>query len=292
MHQKVISKIQGLNPRSQLLAGIAVLAVVAACAWGFINAAGHESTDDAFVDGHMVPVSPKVSGHIEHVYISDNEMVTRGQLLFEIDQRDYAARADLASAELQAAIAEFNQAGQDETRYHDLLAKKDISRQQYDRSELRLQTAKAQLSSAKAHLELARLNLSYTKVRAPHDGQVTKRIVEPGLFVQEGQTLLAIVPPERWVTANFKETQMGHIHPGERVALTVDAYPGRVFHGHVDSIQQGTGAQFSLLPAENATGNYIKVVQRVPVKIIIDDRLPPEKPLALGMSVVPTVEVK
>ena len=111
------------------------------------------------------------------------------------------------------------------------------------------------------------------------------------MFVEEGQALLAIVLPERWVIANLKETQMTHIRPGLKVTIRVDAYPGVVFHGHVDSIQQGTGSRFSLLPAENATGNYIKVVQRVPVKIVFDGPLDPQKPLELGMSVVPTIDL-
>ena len=111
------------------------------------------------------------------------------------------------------------------------------------------------------------------------------------MFVEEGQALLAIVLPQRWVIANLKETQMTHIHPGLKVTIRVDAYPGVVFHGHVDSIQQGTGSRFSLLPAENATGNFIKVVQRVPVKIVFDGPLDPQKPLELGMSVVPTIDL-
>ena len=292
MHQKIVDKFQGMDQRSRILSLVAVLGLFVLGCWIFVMASGSESTDDAFIDGHVVAISPKVSGHVASVYVSDNAMVKRGQLLFEIDDRDYVVRANLARAELQAALAELKQAGQDVERYRDLLAKKDISRQQFERATLRLDTAQAKLSGAKSHLEQAELDLSYTKVRAPEDGQVAKKAVEPGAYVQGGQTLLAIVPPERWVTANFKETQMAHIRPGEKVSLSVDAYPGKVFHGHVDSIQQGTGARFSLLPAENATGNYIKVTQRVPVKIVIDDSSSPEKPLALGMSVVPQVERK
>ena len=151
----------------------------------------------------------------------------------------------------------------------------------------------ADVENARAQLEQKRLNLSYAQIHAPADGFVTKRSVEPGAFVQVGQTLLAIVTPDVWVTANFKETQLTHIRPGQSVLIKVDAYPGVVLHGHVDSIQRGTGSRFSLLPPENATGNFIKVVQRVPVKIVLDR---PEEMagylLAPGMSVVPQVNVK
>ena len=290
MHQKVIKKFHGLSHRSRLLLGAAALVVCALCYWAISYASGHESTDDAFIDGHVISISPKVSGHIAKVYVSDNEMVKRGQLLLEIDRRDYSVRADLAKADLKAAFAELKQANQDANRYRDLRAKKDISTQQYERSTLRVETAQAKLDSAKARLQQAELDLSYTKIQAPEDGQVAQKAIEPGAYVQQGQTLLAIVPSERWVTANFKETQMTHIHPGEEVTFSVDAYPGRIFHGHVDSIQHGTGSRFSLLPAENATGNYIKVIQRVPVKIVFEDTPSSDRPLALGMSVLPTIK--
>ena len=290
MHQKIIKKFHGLSPRSRLLLGSAALGACVLCYWAISYASGHESTDDAFIDGHVVAISPKISGHISKVYVTDNEMVKSGQLLFEIDNRDYVVREELARADLKAALAEFKQASQDAGRYHELRIQKDISEQQYERATLRVQTAQAQLDSAKARFDQAELHLSYTRIRAPEDGQVAKKAVEVGAYVQEGQTLLAIVPPERWITANFKETQMAHIHPGEKVSFSVDAYPGRVFHGQVDSIQHGTGSRFSLLPVENATGNYIKVVQRVPVKIVFEDSFSSEKPLALGMSVVPAVE--
>ena len=265
MHEKVMKKFNDLSPRSRLLLGAVVLGACVLCYVAFSWAARHESTDDAFIDGHVVTISPKVSGHITKVYVTDNQMVKSGELLFEIDSRDYLVREELAKADLKAALAELKQADQDATRYRELLAKKDISEQQYEKAALRAQTAQAQLDSAKAHFDQAELNLSYTKVQAPEDGQIAKKAVEPGAFVQEGQAVLALVPQERWVTANFKETQLTHIHPGEKVSISVDAYPGKVLRGHVDSIQHGTGSRFSLLPAENATGNYIKVTQRVPV---------------------------
>src|SRR4029077_5032858 len=136
------------------------------------------------------------------------------------------------------------------------------------------------------------LNLSYTKITAPETGRITKKAVEPGDYVQTGQAIFSIVPDDVWVTANFKETQLTHMRPGQKVTIKVDAFPGRTLEGHVDSIQSGTGERFSLLPPENATGNYVKVVQRVPVKIAIDTPEDPNFRLAPGMSVVPKVTVR
>jgi membrane fusion protein (multidrug efflux system) len=252
----------------------------------------HETTDDAFIEGDVTIISPKVPGHIEKVYINDNQAVKAQAPLCDIDDRDYQISLNLAKAELDAAKAEAQQAGQDVERYQKLLTGKDISQQQYDKAFLRWNTDKAQVEAAQARYAQAGLNLSYTKILAPADGVVSRKSVEPGMFVEQGQALLAVVLPQRWVIANLKETQMTHIHPGLKVDIRVDSYPGVVFHGHIDSIQQGTGARFSLLPAENATGNYIKVVQRVPVKIVFDGPLDPQKPLELGMSVVPTIEIK
>ena len=150
----------------------------------------------------------------------------------------------------------------------------------------------AQIIQAQAQLDQAELNLSYTVIRAPQDGWITKRNVERGDYVQVGSSLLSIVTPQVWVTANFKETQLARMRPGDHVAITVDAYPSLKLSGHVDSIQLGTGSKFSAFPAENATGNYVKIVQRVPVKIIIDSGLDPNLPLPLGASVDPTVTVK
>ncbi|MBF0331602.1 MAG: HlyD family secretion protein [Candidatus Omnitrophica bacterium] len=290
MHNKIVNKFNGMGRRSRLLTGIGVLGLCVLCYWAISYAGGRESTDDAFIDGHVISISPKVSGHVARVYVTENEMVKGGQLLFEIDSRDYLVRYDLAKADLRAAFAELKQASQDAARYEDLWAKNDISAQQYERSTLRVDTAQAKLDNATARLQQAEFDLSYTKIRAPEAGQVAQKAVEPGAYVQAGQTLLAIVPPERWITANFKETQMARIHPGEKVEFSVDAYPGKTFYGHVDSVQHGTGSRFSLLPVENATGNYIKVIQRVPVKIVFDENPNPETPLALGMSALPTIK--
>jgi membrane fusion protein (multidrug efflux system) len=145
---------------------------------------------------------------------------------------------------------------------------------------------------AQTQVEQAELNLSYTKITAPETGRVAKRSVETGAYLQPGQALLAIVPDDLWVTANFKETQLDHMRPGQPAEIKIDAYPGRKFAAHVDSIHPGTGARFSLLPPENATGNYVKVVQRVPVKIRFDQKLPDDLSISPGMSVVPDVKVR
>ena len=152
----------------------------------------------------------------------------------------------------------------------------------------------AEVRRAQAALDRARLNCSYARVLAPCDGWVTRKAVEEGAYVQQSQTLLAVVRPGVWVTANFKETQLAHLRPGQAVSVAVDAYPGRTLRAHVTSIQAGSGARFSLLPPENATGNYIKVVQRVPVKIEFDpDQRVNDGKLLLGpgMSVTPVVRV-
>jgi membrane fusion protein (multidrug efflux system) len=185
------------------------------------------------------------------------------------------AQARSATADLEAAYSQTNAAEAEVTL-----------------SEAGVETATATVQQAEAKLQQAELNLSYTKIIAPLDGRVTARTVQPGNYVQPGQALLALVPKNVWVTANFKETQLTYMKPGQPVELRVDAYPNRKFKGRVDSLQAGTGARFSLLPPENAVGNYIKVVQRVPVKIVFDEELPTNLDIAPGMSVVPKVKVK
>ncbi|HUD45234.1 MAG TPA: HlyD family secretion protein [Candidatus Baltobacteraceae bacterium] len=170
-------------------------------------------------------------------------------------------------------------------------AKAAVAQVDLDRAEL--ETATAQVGQAEASLRQAQLNLSYTKVLAPRDGRVTHRTVERGAYVEVGEALLAIVPDYVWVVANFKETQLEHMRPGQPVSIRFDAYPKREFKAKVDSLQAGSGASFSLLPPENAIGNYVKVVQRVPVKIVFDEPLnEPGLDIAPGMSVEPKVRVK
>lgn len=152
--------------------------------------------------------------------------------------------------------------------------------------------AGAEMERLQAAVRQAELDLSFSRITAPVAGRVTKKAVETGNYVTTGQALLALVPAQVWVVANFKETQLTAMRPGQQAEVHVDTYPGRTFRGHVDSIQAGTGSRFSLLPPENATGNYVKVVQRIPVKIVLDEAPDPEHPLSPGMSVVPEVRVR
>lgn len=397
------------------------------------------STDDAFIDGHIVRISPKITGTVQKVYVRENHRAKKGELLLELDASDYNIQLDEAKAALQSAVsrrkeaqlsaslvktlnnAEIQQAssgvfmenaGVAETqaqmalaeqklkqaeaklnvakaqseqaesnaevaktekdlaendlgRYQKLYEKEEISKQQMAHAGAALKTAEAKLQAAfkivaaskaameqaqtekqmakeelnqvKAKIEgakakvgkaegaleatkaapqkealseagvdtsgsevqraealfkKAKLELSYTKIYAPVSGVVTKKAVEEGMLVQAGQPLMAIVSDEIWVVANFKETQIKKIRPGQTVDIEVDVEPGKIFKGHVDSIMKGSGARFSLLPPENATGNFIKIVQRVPVKIVFDKPPDMKIPLGPGMSVVPRVKIR
>ena len=184
-----------------------------------------------------------------------------------------SAQAQLASAQAQLEVAEQVQL-------------------QIRQQETNVEAREQQVAQAKAQLETANLNLSWTNVRAPFDGYVTKRNVQTGTLVQAGSALFSLVSQEVWVTANFKESQLERMRPGNKVTVTVDACPDLELEGHVDSIQQGSGSKFAAFPSENATGNFVKIVQRVPVKIVIDKGLDPNKPLPLGLSVEPKVTLE
>ncbi len=158
--------------------------------------------------------------------------------------------------------------------------------------EAQVKQLEGQVAQAQAQLDQAEINLGFTHVAAPQDGWVTRRNVEQGNYLQPGAQIMSLVTPQVWVTANFKETQLARMRPGQKVDISVDAYPDLNLHGHVDSIQLGSGSKFSAFPAENATGNFVKIVQRVPVKIVIDSGLDPNRPLPLGISVEPTVYFK
>jgi membrane fusion protein (multidrug efflux system) len=173
------------------------------------------------------------------------------------------------------------------------LANAESQTQQVKIREAQVDSARGRLAQAEANLHQAELNLSYTTIRAPYDGRVTQKSVEPGQVVQPGQPLLSIVGlGEVWVLANYKETELTRVRPGDPATITVDTYPGIVFKGHVDSIQAGSGATFSLLPPENATGNYVKVVQRIPVKIVFDPGETSKRLLVPGMSAVPIIHIR
>jgi membrane fusion protein (multidrug efflux system) len=384
--------------------------VIGIVVW-LVMTAGQESTDDAQVDGHITQIAARVGGTVLKVAVDDNQQVKTGDLLVQIDPRDYQvavdkARAELADAEATASAAQSGvpvtstearsnvttargsveqaqsavdsaqreidaaqarlvtaqarlreaeanaaKSARDVERLRGLLAKDEVSQQQFDaanaaaeaqkaaadsaksqvaeaeagirvaQSKLvqarageqqaraglqsaqtapqqiaatraRAEAAAAKVQQAKAALEQAELNLQYVTVKAPVDGIVSRKTVEAGQIVQAGQPLMALIPLENiWITANFKETQLTNMKPGQRAVVSVDAY-GKKFNGHVDSIAAATGARFSMLPPENATGNFVKVVQRVPVKIVLDKGQDPQHLLRPGMSVEPTVYTK
>ncbi|MDA8241163.1 MAG: HlyD family secretion protein [Nitrospiraceae bacterium] len=342
----------------------AVLAVVGALSVFFYirYKSTHISTDDAFIDGHIHTIAPKISGTVKSVYVDSNQYVKVGDILVEIAPVDYevkeneaasavnaekaklaereagidasrkmlaelTARMGAAKANLQLQEANLRQAETDIRRAESLFKKEAISKEKYDRTrteydvstaqvkaskellkqaEVALETQRAVVKQAEAAkvtqaslvkqgeavLDSARLNFGYTKIYAPTDGYVTKKSVEVGNQIQPGQPLMAVVPlNDIYVTANYKETQLQKVRAGQRVDITVDTYPGKVFKGKVDSIMAGTGSVFSLFPPENATGNFVKVVQRIPVKIVFDQDTDPQHVLRMGMSVEPTVVI-
>jgi membrane fusion protein, multidrug efflux system len=337
-------------PRSRrliLVAVIIALLVAGGSLW-YVHSAGYESTDDASIEGHVVQVSPKLSTHVKAVHFDDNYQVKKGDLLIELDPRDFevslaSAVANLASAQSKLTEAEVQQyvaqaglgqakadlvsaqatadnAQADLKRNERLFQTRVIDRREYDASvaqaksaianadaatkkvasqeaQIRLAsaqyvTASAEEKQAAAQLRQAQLQLSYTKIFAPFDGRVTKKGVEPGNYVQPGQTLFSLVPPDVWIVANFKETQLKQMRVGQPVSVRVDAVPGHSFRAHIESFQVGTGSRFTLLPPENATGNFVKVVQRVPVKIVFDEPSANLERLWPGESVEPKVNVR
>ncbi|MFP1928043.1 HlyD family secretion protein [Lonsdalea quercina] len=203
-----------------------------------------------------------------------------------VDPRATSQRnIDAAGAQLRSARAEWESAK----------AQVEVASQvalQIRQQATNVEARQRQVEQAQAQLNTANLNLSYTEVRAPYDGFITRRNVQVGSLVQPGTALFSLVSPNTWITANFKESQLERMRPGNKVNITVDAWPNMKLEGHVDSVQMGSGSRFSAFPAENATGNYVKIVQRVPVKIVIDKGLDPERPLPLGLSVEPKVTVE
>ena len=286
-------KKQSLFRRPSVIVVAAALAIVGIGygAFAMFHSFTHESTDDAFIDVHFVSVAPKIAGRVAVVQVDDNQLVKKGDVLVEIDPRDFQVALAQAKANLAKDKATQIQAATTERRALDLFGRNVISSQDRDSSVAASQSSKAAVEADEAAVEQAELNLSYAKITAPIDGYVTKEAVATGDYVQVGQALMSLVPPRVWVIANFKETQLRNMRPGQPVDISVDAYPSLKLRGHIDSIQAGSGAAFTLLPPENATGNYVKVVQRVPVKIVLDEEQQVQRVLGPGMSVVPTVAV-
>ena len=284
-----------------------------------INSIFYKSTDDAFVEGHIITVAPRISGPVIKLNIEDNQEVKKGDLLLEIDPTDYEtklkqskakleeARAALISAgnQVEKSFSELDFAKNDYNRYSQMYAKGISSTQDYDSAKTKLTTLESENKSAKARfdeltasikrleaeVEENELNLSYTKIYAAQDGKITHRTVEQGNYVQTAQPLFAIAQEDVWVVANFKETQVANMKKGQPVTIRIDAYGHKKFNGKVDSLQMASGAKASLFPPENAVGSYVKIVQRIPVKIIFTDDISGYN-IIPGMSVVPTVKVK
>ncbi|HIQ88726.1 TPA: HlyD family secretion protein [Candidatus Galligastranaerophilus faecipullorum] len=309
---------------------IAAAAVIAAVAVGLFvhNAMKYQSTDDAYVETTTVQVAPRVSGQITEVYIDDNQRVKEGDLVAKIDPADYEIKLAQAQAKYEKALleqknalaarnaanSEISSAKADLDRYRNLYRGGAVSKQMLDNAQTRYDNAVARQTSAeqavmssgknskvadaeikelKALRDQAKLNLSYTNIYAPQNGTVSSRRVEKGMYVNVGSPLFTIVPDDVWVVANFKENQLRHMKPGQSVEIKVDTYPDKKFKGKIDSIQRSSGAKSSMFPPENAVGSFVKIVQRVPVKIIFDE--PIDKNIyniVPGMSVVPKVKVK
>ena len=314
-----------------LLAAMLILAVAAVSpfAWNYLQS--YESTDDAQIDGHIDPLSSRINGTVISVHAENNDRVKAGELLVEIDPRDYEvavaqakARLELATAQVASAKQDYAaslsnvrqsdadnfRAQRDAKRFSALLDQQVVAQNEYDQytATARVDAAKvdsareaagsslktiaarqADADAAKAALDQALLNLSYTKIYAPANGIVGRRTVELGSRIEPGQTLMFVTETDEiWVTADYKETQLARMYRGEKVTIHVDTF-GRDYQGYIRNLPGASGDRFSLLPAENATGNYVKVVQRLPVRIEFDAGQDPDHLLHPGMSVEPTV---
>ena len=311
---------------AMLIVTIAVIII------GFVvfEATKYQSTDDAYVDTTTVSVSPKVSGQIVKVLVKDNQAVKAGDIVAVIDKVDYQVKLEQATAayekallnqqnahaNLNAANSEIELAKKDVERYQNLYKAGAVSKQTLDRAVTNLESIQAKQTTAeqsifskdpsknakvadadlnvlKAQKRAAELALEYTDIIAPIDGTVSNKKVEVGMMVQPGTPLFVIVPHDVWVVANYKETQIRGMKKGMPVDIKIDTYPNKVFKGKIDSIQRSSGAKASLFPPENAVGSFVKIVQRIPVKIVFTEKIDPnEYEIIPGMSVVPKIKTR
>jgi membrane fusion protein (multidrug efflux system) len=324
-----------------------ILGIAGSLYWLHIR--NFEDTDDAFIDGHVIPISPQISALVSAVNISDNQFVHKGDLLVELDATNFqvalaqgqgaeaaakgkleqaqsavpAARSVVAEAQAELDSAQvslgnaashlqrwgnLDERAKSQEQLDDATAAEKTAAAQVEQAKARLASAQTEVGSAQANVlaadgdfkkaqadtNRAEINLGYCKIVAPTDGRITNKNVDAGMYVTSSSQLFALVPADVWVVANFKETQLDLMRPGQAVTIHVDAYPDHDFQGTVQSIQAGTGSRFSVIPAENATGNFVKVVQRVPVKITFDAdaNSDPNVLLSPGMSVEPSVRVR
>ena len=330
-------------PARRPLVAFGILGLVALIGLGFgvrqwLWGLHHVRTDNAQVEGHLMPVTAKVSGYVTAVPVEENQNVRAGEVLVQIDDREYVAKLAQAEGDLAAAAAaagskervgqsvaqvaaaratveqaraNAERAHQDVERYRSLAPSGVVSRQQLDAAEAAatssaaqldaaqkqvlaaeagLQAADARTAAVRAQRDQAELNLQWTRVTAPRAGVVSRKSVEIGQLVAPGAPLMSVVPlDDVWIVANLKETEIEHVRPGDHAEIEVDAYPGRRFAARVESVSAATGAKFSLLPPDNATGNFTKVVQRIPVRLRLEAAQDPGHLLRPGISVTTTI---
>jgi membrane fusion protein (multidrug efflux system) len=236
---------------------IAAIAAAIATAYYVFDAYTHEETDDAYVTGHLHAIAPRIAATVTEVLVDDNQQVHQGDVLVKLDSMQYVALEMAAKANLDAAKSDYD-------RLKPLMSTSAVAQQDVD-------NALSKYETGEAEYELAKLQIEYCTITAPADGYVGRKNVEVGNRVAVGQTLMDVVEPNLWVVANFKETQLAHMRLGQPVKITIDSIPDKVFTGTVNSFSPATGNEFALLPADNSTGNFTKIVQRVPVKITFDD---------------------
>jgi membrane fusion protein (multidrug efflux system) len=284
-------RLRKISPlKKGILASVVLLLVVSTILFAY-EGYRYENTDDAYVQAYSTQIAPKVSGIVTNVLIIENQQVKAGQILVQIDRKDYVAGLADSIASRGSLEAQYRNADRDLQRMKLLIHDKAISQQAYDRALANFLNLQRQTKAAEARADEARLNLEYTSVRAPADGWIARRSIDTGMYAAAGTAVLGFVPnDERWIDANYKETQLESIVPGRPARVTVDALKGKTFEGVVESISPATGATFTLLPPDNATGNFTKVVQRIPVRIKLKN-LKPEDLVALQAGLSAEVDI-
>jgi membrane fusion protein, multidrug efflux system len=295
-----------VSRKTLIIGGICAAIVLIGVLLYWLHARNFESTDDAYTTTHVHEISARVAGTVEQVNVDDNQLVKAGQALVVLDQRDFKVAVEQARAQVlqrraaaTQARANLDHAQQDYDRFTKLSHEKVVSKQDLDNATAALRNgrgamdaATADLAVAEAALHNAELQLSYATIVAPADGVIGKKTVETGARIQPGQALMAVVERNVWVLGNFKETQIGRMRVGQHVDVKIDSIPDHKFSAHIDSLQPGTGAVFSLLPPDNATGNFTKIVQRVPVKIVFDDVGKYRSRVVPGLSCEPKIDLR
>lgn len=314
------------KPKKRIILPLISAAILVLGYLGY-NGYYYQTTDDAYVENLNVQVAPKVRGEIEDVFVEDNQFVNEGDLLVKIDNRDYKVAYNMAKAEYEKALlnqtnakanlsavnSSLSVAKKDVERYEKLYKEGAVSKQTLDNAKTKYDNLKANKTNAnqaiisktennvanaeiealKSKMEQAKLNLEYTEIYAPQSGHITNKRVSKGTYIQVGSPMFKIVPKEVWVVANFKENQLTNMKKGQEVEIKIDTYPNKKFKGKIDSIQRLSGAKSSLFPPENAVGSFVKIVQRIPVKIVFCEDIDNEKyNIIPGMSVVPKVKVR